>query len=223
MPSYFPPAVDTANDRFKQGFGRWFWIGLMLATAAHAGFLVFFPDIAIDDISRKTDPGPTVFVDPHIPPPEEPPAIPHPAEPVIGGPEVDPTLTISPTDLASNPPPLLPPPPGDGRDDPGGPIIVPMTIPPALQNTGAVRRLLERHYPPILRDAGIGGTVHVWFHIDEDGRVIATQLNRSSGYGDLDAAALRVADAMEFSPAWNRDVRVKVWVSVPITFEVRRD
>jgi protein TonB len=98
-----------------------------------------------------------------------------------------------------------------------------MTIRPRLENAAEVRRLLERLYPPILRDAGIGGTVHVWFHLDGTGRVLETELHRSSGYAELDAAALRVANAMEYSPAWNRDQRVKVWVSVPITFEVQRD
>jgi outer membrane biosynthesis protein TonB len=35
-----------------------------------------------------------------------------------------------------------------------------------------VQRALERNYPPLLRDAGIGGTPVVWFFIDENGRVL---------------------------------------------------
>jgi len=34
---------------------------------------------------------------------------------------------------------------------------------------------------------------------------------------------LMVADVIEFSPALNRDKRVPVWISLPITFTVRRD
>jgi len=37
----------------------------------------------------------------------------------------------------------------------------------------------------------------------------------------LDQAALTVADTYEFTPALNRDKKVKVWVQFPITFEVR--
>lgn len=59
----------------------------------------------------------------------------------------------------------------------------------------------------------------MWFYIDEQGLVQRTQLDRSSGYDALDEAALRVADLMRFSPAYNMDQRVAVWVSIPITFE----
>ena len=72
----------------------------------------------------------------------------------------------------------------------------------------------------MLRDSGIGGSVNVWFFIDEEGRVIQTQVNESSGYEALDEAALKVADVMRFSPALNRENRVQVWVSLPITFQV---
>lgn len=224
MPSHAPPAVETANDRFKRGFGRWFWIGLTLATAAHAGLILAVPGFAIADVSRPDDDGPIVVLAEDVPPPEPPEPVAPPAAPVIGGPNVDPLQTIAPTDLGSHPPNLLPPPPTSGADDAAqARRLTPMTIRPRLENAAEVRRLLERLYPPILRDAGIGGTVHVWFHLDETGRVLETELHRSSGYAELDAAALRVANAMEYSPAWNRDQRVKVWVSIPITFEVQRD
>ena len=80
---------------------------------------------------------------------------------------------------------------------------------------------MEREYPPLLREAGIGGTVRVFFFIDEDGRVQSRQIDRSSGHKALDDAALRVAELYRFSPALNRDQRVPVWVSVGITFQVR--
>jgi periplasmic protein TonB len=78
-----------------------------------------------------------------------------------------------------------------------------------------------RNYPPLLRDAGIGGTPVVWFFIDENGRVVRTQLSRSSGYPALDEAAINVAQVMQFSPALNRDRRVQVWVEIPIVFTAR--
>jgi TonB family protein len=100
------------------------------------------------------------------------------------------------------------------------PVYTPMTVPPRLQNADEVRQALQRHYPPMLRDAGISGTVNVWFFIDEEGVVQRTMVNESSGYDALDQAALQVASVMEFSPAYNREQRVPVWVAFDVTFEV---
>jgi TonB family protein len=110
----------------------------------------------------------------------------------------------------------------DARVDPeAGPVFTPMTVRPQLQSAREVQEALRRHYPPLLRDAGIGGTVNVWFFIDEQGTVRGTRLAETSGYDALDQAALRVAAAMRFTPARNRDQPVPVWVSLPITFEIQ--
>jgi protein TonB len=94
-------------------------------------------------------------------------------------------------------------------------------VAPALQNLAEVQRALTREYPTVLRDSGIGGRVTVWFFIDEQGRGQQTRINESSGYEALDQAALNVAEVYRFSPALNRENRVQVWVSLPITFQVR--
>jgi protein TonB len=93
-----------------------------------------------------------------------------------------------------------------------------LSVVPALLNEQTVRQALERNYPPLLRDAGIGGIVVVWILLDEQGRVVQAELKESSGHRGLDDAALEVAPTMRFSPAMNRDQRVKVWVSVPVRF-----
>jgi periplasmic protein TonB len=98
------------------------------------------------------------------------------------------------------------------------PIFTPYTVAPELKNRSDVARALERDYPILLKDAGIGGTVLVWFLIDEDGRVIKTQIKDTSGQPALDQAALKVASIMIFTPALNRDRKVKVWVALPIVF-----
>jgi protein TonB len=96
-----------------------------------------------------------------------------------------------------------------------------MTVRPELRNQPDVQRALIEHFPPLLRDAGIGGTATVWFYVDETGRVRKTQLSKSSGYPALDDAALRVAAVMQFSPAQNRAEIVPVWVEIPILFTAR--
>ena len=78
--------------------------------------------------------------------------------------------------------------------------------------------MLEREYPPRLRDAGIGGIVRVHFLISEEGMVRDTKIDESSGQTALDEAALRAADMFQFTPAVYRDQKVPVWISLPITF-----
>lgn len=100
----------------------------------------------------------------------------------------------------------------------GAPRFTPFTRAPQLQNISEVQRQLEARYPVALREAGIGGSTDVWFYIGETGTVLKTQLQGSSGHPALDDAALDVAGLMEFSPAYNGDRAVKVWVSMPIAF-----
>src|SRR5687768_3585911 len=100
------------------------------------------------------------------------------------------------------------------------PSFTPHTVRPELTNGEEVQRALIREYPPMLRDAQIGGTVVVWLFIDTNGVVENSKVQTPSGYPMLDAAALAVANTMKFTPAFNRDQKVPVWVSIPITFRV---
>ena len=102
-----------------------------------------------------------------------------------------------------------------------GPVFTPMTVRPEILNRDEIIPTLIQNYPPDLRDAGIGGQVAVWFYISDTGNVLHTRISQSSGHDGLDAAALRVANVYEFTPALNRDQRVKVWIQIPITFQVR--
>lgn len=213
---------ETANDRFKRGFGDWFWGALIIATLLHAVFFLVSPTFATDDYSFSADELESVDIPDQIEIPPPPEAIARPATPVIADAAVEEDITIAPTTFDENPIENLPPPPGDDEGDiADAPVFTPMTVRPQLQNTRDVQRALERYYPPLLRDAGVGGTVNVWFFIDENGRVVNTQINQTSGYDAFDDAALRVAEEMEFSPAYNRDQRVPVWVALDITFEVQ--
>ena len=102
------------------------------------------------------------------------------------------------------------------------PKFTPMTVRPEIRNRGEVQEALVREYPPLLRDAGIGGQVVVWFYISEEGTVLDRRVSESSGHDPLDEAALKVADVFRFTPAMNRDERVQVWIQLPITFQVQK-
>jgi TonB family protein len=103
-----------------------------------------------------------------------------------------------------------------------GPTFTPMTVRPRLRNADAVRTALELAYPSSLRQGGIGGTTNVWFFIDAEGSVRKVMVNEASDYEALDQAALEVARTMEFTPAYNREQRVPVWIALDITFQPTR-
>jgi len=101
------------------------------------------------------------------------------------------------------------------------PTFTPFTVAPAVENRAEVGRALEREYPSDLREAGVGGTVLVFFYLNDEGGVEDVRLHASSGHEALDQAALRVAEIFRFTPAMNRDQRVPVWIQIPITFTTR--
>lgn len=99
------------------------------------------------------------------------------------------------------------------------PTFTPFTVAPSILNRSEVVQAMSEEYPPLLRDAGIGGTIGVYFYIGARGEVQDVRIERSSGHPALDAAALEVARVYRFSPALNRDAPVPVWVQFTITFQ----
>lgn len=88
-------------------------------------------------------------------------------------------------------------------------------------NKDEMHMALVREYPPLLRDAGTGGTVVVLAHIDEQGAVRRTQVFKSSGHRALDQAALQVVRIARFVPTVHDGQAASAWASIPITFETR--
>ncbi len=213
---------ETANDRLKRSFSSWFWGSMILATAFHFSAFAFWPELTAADFSFESDELEAIELPPEIEIPPPPQQIARPATPVMASADIDEDITIAPTTFEDNPVEDLPPPPEEQAVDlSAAPTFTPFTVAPDIQNRAEVIRAMEREYPPLLRDAGIGGTVQVFFFIDEEGTVQQFQVNESSGHQALDDAALAVAGVYRFSAALNRDKRVPVWVSFGITFQVR--
>lgn len=78
--------------------------------------------------------------------------------------------------------------------------------------------MAERLFPNTLREAGVSGTVGVFFFVSENGDVTNAVVQSSSGYPQLDDVALEVAKAGKFDPAMNRDIPVGVWLILPVIF-----
>ena len=214
--------TETANDRFKSSFSTWFWGSMITATVFHFVFFAFLNFGEPEDVSMSMDEIITMDIPPEIEIPPPPEAIARPATPVVTSATIDEDITIAPVTFDENPVENLPPPPDEVETDIGAaPVFTPYTVKPDYTNGNEVRRALEREYPPLLRDAGIGGTTIVWFFIDEQGVVQNQVVQASSGHQALDDAALRVAPVFKFTPALNRDKAVPVWVQLPITFTTK--
>jgi periplasmic protein TonB len=212
----------TANDRFKESSGSWFWMGLIGATLFHFLVLAFWPKMTAADVSFTTAELEAIELPPEIQIPPPPEQIARPATPVVSEANIDEDITITPTTFDENPIENLPPPPTSRGDELSGfEAFTPSMVRPELRNRTEVQNAITRNYPPLLKDAGVGGRVVINFWIDEEGRVVRSAIAQSSGHKDLDEAALRVADIMRFSPAMNRDRRVRVVVALPVTFSAR--
>ncbi len=216
------PRTETANERLKRSFASWFWGSIIIATGLHFVTFALWPDLHAEDFSYTADELEAIELPPEIEIPPPPQSIARPATPVIAEADIDEDITIAPTTFEENPVDELPPPPDEiATDLSAAPTFTPFTVAPDILNRSEVVRAMEREYPPLLRDAGIGGTVRVYFFIDENGQVQDTRIDVSSGHSALDDAALTVASVYRFSPALNRDKKVPVWVSFQITFQVR--
>lgn len=209
---------ETANDRFKEGFGKWFWGSLIAATALHFVIFAFWPAMSAADVSYSPDELDAVDLpeDIKIPPPPE--QIARPAAPVISASaDIDEDITIAPTTFEDNPiEDLPPPPPSDNSAFAEYQAFSPSMVKPEVKNRAELQRAMQRYYPAILKDAGIGGTTVLTLFIDETGKVQDAKIFRSSGQTQLDEAAMKVVDMINFSPAMNRDRQVKVRINIPI-------
>ncbi len=212
---------ETENDRFKRSFGSWLWGSMIAATVLHFMLFQFWPTLTVKDVSFTAEELKIIELPPEIEIPPPPEAILRPGTPVIATVEIDDDITIAPTTFADNPIDDLPPPPTkEAPDISVAPAFTPMTVRPEITNRAEIQQALMTQYPAMLWNAGIGGTVNVWFYISEEGRVLDRRIFESSGYVQLDEAALKVAGVFRFTPALNRDRIVQVWIRFPIKFQV---
>ena len=104
-------------------------------------------------------------------------------------------------------------------ESPREPVFIPRDVEPSLTNLSEFTQRLERLYPALLKDAGIGGRVLVWAWIEDDGTVGDTRVHETSGYPSLDEAAMQALREARFTPAQLEGEPVGVWLALPVTFE----
>jgi len=100
-----------------------------------------------------------------------------------------------------------------GTNDPGD-LIKPTPI-------GGYEQLQARvHYPRVIREAGIEGTVEVNALIDKQGKVVNTRLVEPL-HPVLDQIVINAIKRTEFHPATRNGEVTEVWMAVPFVFAFR--
>jgi protein TonB len=211
----------TANERFKSKNGDWMAIGVIAAVLAHGALFAFFPEMNADDMGFTGDEAEVVDLPPEVEIPPPPEQISRPATPRVAAASLDEDITIARTDFESNPVENLPPPPAGARPS-EVPSYIPRDVEPVLKNRAQLLRLAQQRYPSMLREAGISGTVGVYFFVSASGEVTNAVVQSPSGYPQFDQVALEIAQQGEFQPAMNRDKPVGVWIVLPVTFNITR-
>ena len=104
------------------------------------------------------------------------------------------------------------------------PVQVVPTPPPALVQAHVDADYLDNPkpvYPQASRRASEQGTVSLRVHVSVEGRVLAVETARSSGFLRLDDAARDAVSRWRFSPTRRGDGAVDSWVVVPVTFQLQ--
>jgi TonB family protein len=213
----------TANQRLKHAFASYVWAAIALSAGVHYLVLSWGSFVVPDFSLRVSPPLQQIEIQRELQIPPPPQSIPRPAIPIVSTRmNIDQEITIGSVLIRDNPIDRLPPPPTPTTVDISEqPVFTPYSVSPELKNGADLQRALERSYPRAYKEAGIGGTTLLWIFINETGEVRNTRVVSTSGYEELDQVAREVMHTVaKFSPAYNRDMRVPVWIQIPVTFKV---
>jgi TonB family protein len=89
-----------------------------------------------------------------------------------------------------------------------------------LSKVPYIRDIPNVVYPSDAARKGQEGTVVLKLLVDIDGDVMAVEVLESSGFMELDNAAIKNGWRAKFSPPKYNDMSVRVWVSMPINFKL---
>ena len=95
--------------------------------------------------------------------------------------------------------------------------------PPQLASPRDAQRILERMYPPRLRDGGVTGRTMVVLVVDGTGAVVPGSVTvRETSHEGFRDAAIRAAERFRFRPATRNGQPYAAFVSLPIEWKILR-
>jgi protein TonB len=202
--------TGSENTRFKRKYKNYFSWAVVISVVLHVVLILVLPGLRPPDFGISGNETFVTEIPPEIAIPPPPAKIAKPSVPVEAAVEEDVSEEIT---IAETTPEVdIPIAPAIEEQ----PVFTPYEVAPVLIK-GTVRLV----YPELLKKAGIEGTVLLWILIDENGSVQKVQIYKTSGNKALDDAAMRAYRAARFTPAYSRDIPVKVWVQWPVKFTLR--
>ena len=209
------------------GFRAWlFPVLLGISALAHfvlvRNFLVHSSPQKIEFSSGETT---EVFLieeaTPLLEPPPEPVPTPEPVSEEPQPPKTEEILTTNQSEQVVAPQPTPEPKRIEKKPAPQRPAPV-----AAAKTANVPQPVVIRNTPPIYpetaRRAGWEGRVTVRVEVSADGSPISVALEKSSGYGVLDQAALRAVKGWRFQPRTIGGVTMAGTVDVPVNFTLSR-
>jgi TonB family protein len=200
----------TENTVFKRKYKNYFAYAIAISVVVHVILFLVLPGMTPPSFNVGQKEIVVEDIPPEIAIPPPPAKIAKPAVPVEAAVEEDVSEEIT---IAETTPEVDIPvaPPIEEQ-----PVFTPYEVAPVL-----IKGSVNLHYPELLKKAGIEGTVLLWLLIDEQGNVQKVQVYQSSGNTALDDAAMRAYQNAKFTPAYSRDIPVRVWVQWPVKFTLR--
>ena len=166
----------------------------------------------------KEEPPPPAATQALTPPEEPPAAIPAVdlSAPAVSAQDFTGIGVVAP-EAAPPPPPAAPPPPPEPEF---AYELAVLDQKPALSNGGQIASVMERLYPRILQDAGIGGTVNMQFVIEPNGTVDMESVKViDSPHEQLSEASIKAVERFRFRPGKYKGESVRVLIQMPITWQ----
>jgi len=209
---------DTPSKALKLQYRKVIEMAVVISLVLHVVLLQGFKKVRIKKVERAVNIASLEMEE--IPVTEQQKQAPAPARPSVpiasedeDLPE-DETIDLVDLDLDAEAPPPPPPP-----EDSDAIVFVPYDEKPEpIGGYAAIHKNLV--YPEIARKAGVEGKVLVYAQIDKQGNVVRTKVMKSLGPNGCDESAERAIRSVKWKPAMQRDTPVKVWIMVPINFQL---
>ncbi len=209
-----------ANLRLSYSNVLWACIGI--STVVHAVLFALFPSFETKAYAKSE--APIVIQLEEIPETKQERRPPPPARPVVpvatDNPDISDDVTIEDTDLDLDLDDLEPPPPLED-------LVEEVELEEEeeivelwrVEKQPTPTKRVVPAYPDIARKANITGKVFVTALVNKEGKV--EQVGKVTGPEVFHEAAKAAALQWEFEPAIQNDKPVKVWVSLPFTFQLK--
>ncbi len=206
----------SANFIFKQKYGKYFGMAVLISLVGHIAFILGMPAINPEITVEQETSMEAVDLPPEVVIPPPPKTLAKPSIPQMAEEEVDEDITIEET--TPPPPDLIPEMPDVVQEEKAEEFLMVAEVMPKYKHVPPQPKM-----PSYIARARVDVTTLIDFYVLRDGSVDQnrTSVVKSSGYPELDEIATDWARKLKFHPALNRGEPVQVRVRVPVTWKSR--